>query len=61
MTYYIKVVRNDKPNEPGRWIEISDNLPLARGWSETEYAVDRFVPAGCHLVQVSRRKEPNNE
>jgi hypothetical protein len=52
----IKVVRDDRPNEEGRWIEVPGVVPKIGDWARTEAELERFVPHGHHLVQVSRRE-----
>lgn len=48
----IKVVKNDSPNDEGEWIEVHGNPPQVRGWCEMAELLDRFVPAGHHIVAV---------
>lgn len=49
----LKIVRDDEPNEDGRWIEIDFiETPKPYRWTELCRAVAPFVPAGHHVVAV---------
>lgn len=48
----IKVVRDDSPDEDGRWIELSHPRPSGAGWIAVEKIVADAIPEGHHLVAV---------
>ncbi len=50
----IKIVPDSSPNADGEWVDIPVTFPRSMKWLETEQLVRSHIPAGFHLVAVSR-------
>lgn len=56
----IKIVKDDAPNEDGKWVELSKDdeirlkLELRRFM---DLCLQQFAPTGYHIVQVERDGE----
>ena len=55
MINFIKIVQNDRPNDPGRWMKLPRSVETDHlaGLVQKLEAIAEFVPEGYHAVQMS--------
>lgn len=56
MPWKIKIVRDESPNEDGRWIALPEkaNPVFGHGWIVQENSVKEYIPKGHHMVSLER-------
>jgi hypothetical protein len=56
----IKIVPDDDPNSPGRWVDVETRRVSVKGWDALVAAYAEFVLPGFHIVAIDHHLEPED-